>query len=71
VQLTKTGKNIPNDQRICQKEKKIYIPLCRKGDKMTIKIPTSSFAMLSKIYPNRDFWFENLPSGNTGFLSES
>jgi hypothetical protein len=27
-------------------------------------IPTSSNVSPSKIYPNRDFWFENMPSGN-------
>jgi hypothetical protein len=26
--------------------------------------PTSSIARPFKIYPNRDFWFENMPSGN-------
>jgi hypothetical protein len=30
-----------------------------------LKIPASSIARLSKIYPNLDFWFENIPSGNT------
>jgi hypothetical protein len=30
------------------------------------KIPTSSIAKPSTIYPNWDFWFENMPSGNTG-----
>jgi hypothetical protein len=29
-------------------------------------MPTSSFARPSQIYPNRDFWFENMPSGNPG-----
>jgi hypothetical protein len=27
-------------------------------------LPTSFIARLSKIYPNWDFWFENIPSGN-------
>jgi hypothetical protein len=31
-----------------------------------IHIP-SSISRPSKIYPNWDFWFENMPSGNTGF----
>jgi hypothetical protein len=31
---------------------------------MAIEIPTSSVARPSKIYPNWDFWFENMPSGN-------
>jgi hypothetical protein len=59
------GKNIPNDHKRYQKAIK-YILFCRKVDKMAIKIPTSSFARPSKIYPNWDFWFENIPSGNTG-----
>jgi hypothetical protein len=28
--------------------------------------PTSSIARPSKIYPNYDFWFENIPSGSPG-----
>jgi hypothetical protein len=28
--------------------------------------PTSSIAKPSKIYPNCDFWFENVPFGNPG-----
>jgi hypothetical protein len=32
---------------------------------MGIKIPPSSTARPSKIYPNWDFWFKNIPSGNT------
>jgi hypothetical protein len=31
-------------------------------------VPTSSIARPSKIYPNWDFWFENIPSGNPGSL---
>jgi hypothetical protein len=34
---------------------------------MAENIPTSSIARPSKIYPNRDFWFENISSGNTAF----
>jgi hypothetical protein len=34
---------------------------------MAIKIPTSSIATPTKIYPNWDFWFENVPSGNTAW----
>jgi hypothetical protein len=29
---------------------------------------TSSVARPSKIYPNLDFWFENKPSGNPGWV---
>jgi hypothetical protein len=38
----------------------------RKIDKISTKIPTSSFARSSKIDPKWDIWFENIPSGNTG-----
>jgi hypothetical protein len=31
---------------------------------MAQNIPTSSIARPSKIYPNCDFWFGNIPSGN-------
>jgi hypothetical protein len=40
------------------------IPFGHKIDKLAIKI-TSSIAKPDKIYPNWDFWFENIPSGNT------
>jgi hypothetical protein len=29
-------------------------------------MPTASIARPSKIYPNLNFWFENIPSGNPG-----
>jgi hypothetical protein len=29
---------------------------------------TFSFTSPSKIYPNGEFWFENIPSGNPGFF---
>jgi hypothetical protein len=31
---------------------------------MDINIPKISIARSSKIYPNLDFWVENIPSGN-------
>jgi hypothetical protein len=34
---------------------------------MSINITTSSIARPSKKYPNLDFWFENIPSGNPEF----
>jgi hypothetical protein len=34
-------------------------------EKLAIKISTYSIARLSKIYPNWDFLFENITSGNT------
>jgi hypothetical protein len=33
---------------------------------MNIIIPTFSSPTLSKIYSNRDFWYENIPSGSPG-----
>jgi hypothetical protein len=51
VKYTKRLKNIPNGCKIYQVVVK-YIP-----------IRTMSFPRHSKIYPNRDFWFENIPSG--------
>jgi hypothetical protein len=57
VQQTKMGKitkwpqNMPNGCKINQ---------------MSIKIPTASIARPSKIYPIRNFCFENVPSGNPG-----
>jgi hypothetical protein len=37
-----------------------------KLTKWAYNIPTSCIAEPSKIYPNRNFWFEIMPSGNPG-----
>jgi hypothetical protein len=37
---------------------------------MSLNIPTSSIAIPSNIYPNWDFWLENIPSGNPGALAK-
>jgi hypothetical protein len=34
--------------------------------KWTKNIPTFSIPRPSKIYPNKDFWFGNIASGNPG-----
>jgi hypothetical protein len=49
--------NIPNGHNI-------YIPT-----KWSWNLPTSFITKPSKIYPNWDFWFENMPSGNPVKLS--
>jgi hypothetical protein len=43
-----------------------YIQDSHKYTKWANNIPPSSIARPYKIYPNRDFWFENMPSGNPG-----
>jgi hypothetical protein len=50
---TKWPLNVPNGHKI------------QHLDKIIQKIPASSIARPSKIYTNLDFWFENIPSGNT------
>jgi hypothetical protein len=35
-----------------------------KYTKWPLNIPTFAFPRFSKIYPNWDFWYENIPSGN-------
>jgi hypothetical protein len=37
-----------------------------KYTKWSLNIPSSSISIPYKIYPNRDFWFENKPFGNPG-----
>jgi hypothetical protein len=56
VQNTKKGRNIPNDHKMYQ---------------IAIKYTKLFFARTPKIYPNRDFWFENKPSGNPGLAKNS
>jgi hypothetical protein len=38
--------------------------MVEKYSKWPQKIPTLPIPNISKIYPNRDFWFENIPSCN-------
>jgi hypothetical protein len=78
VKLTKTGENIPNYHQIYSNPKSKYtnfpkvfqiprsIPNGCKIDQINVQknIPTSSIAGPSKNYPNFDFLFENIPSGN-------
>jgi hypothetical protein len=37
-----------------------------KCTKLPQHVPTFAIPRPSKIYPNSDFWFENIPSGNPG-----
>jgi hypothetical protein len=53
---TKTGETIPKGHKIYQ--------ITGKLTKWPLNILTSFIGRSSKIYPNRDFWFENIPSGN-------
>jgi hypothetical protein len=62
LQHTKMGKNIPNNQEIYQMS--IKLANGRKIYRMDIKYINIFFARHSRIYPNLDFWFENIPSGN-------
>jgi hypothetical protein len=62
TQYTKTGKKIPNNQRI---------PYVHKVCKITLKnspynMPTFCIPRPSKIYPNGNVWLEKKPSGNPG-----
>jgi hypothetical protein len=64
---SQTGKNIPNDHKLYQMAVKLLqhaqtgkIPNGQKIYQMT----KSSIARSSIIYPNLDFWFANIPSGN-------
>jgi hypothetical protein len=50
---TKTGDNVPNEHKIYPMAKKYT-----KWQKYSVPRP-------SKIYPNRDICYENIPSGST------
>jgi hypothetical protein len=64
VQFTSTGKNILNYHKIYQMSIK-YIKWTKNIPNVhKIPILTSSIARPTKIYPNCDFWSENIPSGN-------
>jgi hypothetical protein len=49
---------IPNGLQIYQ--------MAAKYTKCQLNIPTSAIARPFRIYPNRDFWFGNIASGNPG-----
>jgi hypothetical protein len=55
---TKLPQNIPNYHKIYQ--------MTTKYTKWPQNKPTLSITRPSKIYPNWDFWFENIPYGNPG-----
>jgi hypothetical protein len=61
--LTKIGENIPNNQQIYQMAINYNKgPKNRpNGHKIYQPLPLQAHI---KIYPNRYFWFENIPSGN-------
>jgi hypothetical protein len=44
--------------------------MATKYTKWPYNVPTPSMARPSKIYPNSDFWFENIPSGNPAFKGQ-
>jgi hypothetical protein len=50
--------HLPNDHEICQVDAIHIYYKCPQN------IPNFSIPRPSKIYPNRDFLFENVPSGN-------
>jgi hypothetical protein len=58
TKYTKLPQNIPNCNKIYQ--------IAIKWTKWTYNMATSLIARPSKIFPNRDFWFENMISGNPG-----
>jgi hypothetical protein len=55
--------NIPNDHNIYNSAIKYTKWL--EMDQMVIKY---TGILHCKIYPNWDFWFENIPSGNHGWM---
>jgi hypothetical protein len=61
VQHTKTGKTY----QIAIKYNK-WPQIAVKQTKFPNKEPTTSIAKPSKVDPNRNFWFENMPPGNPG-----
>jgi hypothetical protein len=62
------GTTYQNGKIINQITYKIY-HMSVKYTQKPLHIPTSSIASPSKIYPNYDFWLENMPSGNPGMAS--
>jgi hypothetical protein len=56
--------NIYQITRKYTKRPYLNIPNGRKIDQMSRKYTNISIARPSKIYPNWDFWLENIPSGN-------
>jgi hypothetical protein len=58
IKYAKCLQKIPNGRKIYQ--------MAVKYTKWPLNLPTSSIEKPYKIYPNRDFWFEKIPSGNPG-----
>jgi hypothetical protein len=70
AQYSKTGENIPNDHTLYQIPIKYKYQMAGKFDQMAIKYTKYTIARPSKIYPNWDFWFETIPSGNPAARQE-
>jgi hypothetical protein len=64
IQYTKMGENIPNYKNFTEWSQNI--PNAQKIFQMTRKYTNISNLRTSNIYPNWDFWSENIPSGNPG-----
>jgi hypothetical protein len=69
TKCTKLTQNVPNQRKMHQNRTKCTkstqnAPNDHKIFRTAIKISTFSYLRPSKIYPNRDFWFEDKPSGN-------
>jgi hypothetical protein len=58
------GENVPNYHKIIQNGPEPYQNVVKYSKYIKQYIPRSS-----KIYPNRDFWFENMPSANPSVSS--
>jgi hypothetical protein len=61
--IPKRGKNMPNSHKKYQMST-TYTKWPENKPTGQKNIPASSIASLSNIYPNYDFWFGNMPSGN-------
>jgi hypothetical protein len=71
AQYTKTGENIPNNIPQHYQMAIKYITCSQDIPNGRIhNIPTFSIPKPSKFYPNWDFCFENIPSGNPEFATD-
>jgi hypothetical protein len=66
TKCTKWTQNVPNENIKYIKWTQNVYQLALRYSKWPLKLPKSSVARHSKIYPNWDFLFENMRSGNPG-----
>jgi hypothetical protein len=64
--IDQNGKKITKWRRTITSGREPYQKVVKRSE-WPLNIPTMTIPRLFKTFPNWDFWFENIPSGNPDF----